>query len=74
MQFALSLARTLGWPVGLLLRHMSATEYRTWRALALIEADVDDLVAQGTDRATAYRMAWQPQRDDDDDDTTTADE
>jgi hypothetical protein len=54
------LARTLGLPVFLLRALMPMSEYRAWRALALIEADVADLVSQGTDAATAQRMAWAP--------------
>lgn len=36
-RFAFSLARELGWPVGRLLKSMSAREFSEWMAFAQIE-------------------------------------
>jgi hypothetical protein len=53
-------------PVGLMLRSMSAQEYRAWIALAMIEGEIAALAKGGTDYAIAERMVWTPTRDDED--------
>ena len=65
-RFAYSLARVLGMPVAVMLRQMSATEFETWRALALIEADIARLVRDKTEPDAAERIAWTIPRSDED--------
>lgn len=43
------------------------SEYHAWRALALIEGQIAELVRDGTDPITAERMAWTLQGEDDGD-------
>lgn len=43
---------------------MPMWEWNAWRALALVEGQIDDLVREGTDRPTAVQMAWTPSDDD----------
>jgi hypothetical protein len=39
---------------------MPMREHHAWRALALIEKQIADLVRDGVDRDVAERMAWEP--------------
>jgi hypothetical protein len=50
-----------------MLQRMSSTEYRHWKALAMIEAQIAELVRGGTEHDTAERMAWTRQGEDEED-------
>jgi hypothetical protein len=56
--------------VNTLLRSMSATEFRRWQALLLLEGQVRDLIRGGTEPEVAHQMVWSPPVDDDDTTTT----